>query len=146
MSATYLPSLRERGIKVRLAGDALKLSPADRLTPKILDVCRANKAAIIAELQAELQQAPGGRSRVTADGRDSTPVSATRRIESSDVAAKDATCGKGHPVTLYGYDCSDAWAWYECSACGECRAVELFPELLGMLQAVGIDGQEKPGQ
>ncbi len=134
----YLVALAKHGIRASIRpGGALWLEPKANITDRIREVVQANKAAIIAELQSEqAQRGSSACTGVTADGNDSIPVSDTRRVKSSGVQASQATCGNcGGRVTLYAYECSEIWAWYECSACDDCQAVELVPELLAILKS-----------
>lgn len=47
--------LRERGLRVEIAGSKLRLSPKEKITPDIDEFARTHKGQIIAELKAEIE-------------------------------------------------------------------------------------------
>ena len=54
MNATAIQRIEAAGYKLRLAGDAIQVSPADRLTAEQRAFIRANKAALVAALAARV--------------------------------------------------------------------------------------------
>jgi len=48
---SYLSAFADRGLSARLVGGKLKLSPGDKVTPKLAEQIRAHLPAIIAELR-----------------------------------------------------------------------------------------------
>ena len=114
--------MRTAGFSLRLAGDALQVSPADRLTEEQRRFIRANKPALVALLQdaeivyrALVQAGPAGLGWM-----EGTPADWTgERL----LAAGEVLYGDGRMVSVYGRcypkEHAPAFTWADDAEAGE---------------------------
>jgi hypothetical protein len=116
----YLDGLTNRNITARLIDNKIRLSPKELITPKIAEVIKLNRDAVIAELRATMPAIS-----LEAIASDGPPTAAGNPLEGR--IDKCLACGSAASYVPYTDDAGEAcgWGWwYECTECGDCRAIQ----------------------
>jgi hypothetical protein len=128
----YIPALQSRGLQIDLlpGGARFRVEPADLLTPALRGKIIIYRAEILAELLA--QQAEENKQNLTL----LPAVGTWQPLSASVVDSAPGDAALGHignclacgAAAVY-VPCDEiparGWGWwYECSECGDCRAVQ----------------------